>query len=107
MSNISRIIGRNIQELMYKQNMPIEVFSKVFDFDRRDSYRIIEGRCFLPPRELRRISDYFKVDMKYFLKEQEKYDIPNLQYVNNFNDKENLDIILDLIDDYIELLEAI
>ena len=107
MSNISRTIGRNIQELMYKKNMPIEVFSKVFDFDRRDSYRIIEGRCFLPPRELKRICDYFNVDMGCFLKEQENYNIPSLQYVNDFQDKENLDLILDLMDDYIELLEVI
>lgn len=107
MVSIARTIGRNIQVLMYNKNMSVKDFSKVFEFDMRDSYRIIDGICFLPPRELRKISNYFNVDMEYFLKEQENYDIPNLQYVNDFHDKEKLDIILDLIDDYIELLEAI
>lgn len=106
MSNIARTIGRNIQVLMYDKNMFAEDFAKVFEFDMRDTYRILEGRCFLPPCELRKISNFFKVDMGYFLNEQETYNIPTLLYVNEFQNKENLDIILDLFDDYVELLEA-
>lgn len=56
---------------------------------------------------MKQIAGFLHVEKKDLLKANDDYLIPQLQYMKEFKNKDNLDQILDLLDDYIELKESV
>lgn len=73
----------------------------------RDVNRLIDGRLLISPNGMKQIADFLHVKKKDLLKANDDYLIPQLQYMKEFKNKDNLDQILDLLDDYIELKESV
>lgn len=106
MANTGRKIGINIFSLMQNAGMSREELAEKMNYSYRDVCRILEGRLMLPPVELKKIAGLFqKTKHELIHYEADKF-VPELQYMKEFSDQKNLEQILDLLDSYVELKEA-
>ena len=106
MANIGRKLGVNIFTLMQNSGISREDLAKRLNYTYRDMCRILEGKLMLPPIEIGKIAEFFDKGKKELLVYEADKIVPELQYMKEFSNPDNLDRILDLLDDYVELKEA-
>lgn len=106
MAGIGRKIGANIFTLMQNSGISREELAEKLNYSYRDICRILEGKLMLPPTEVKRIAELFgKTKQELLHYEADKF-VPELQFMKEFSDTNNLDKILDLLDEYVDLQEA-
>ncbi len=106
MANAGRKLGVNIFTLMQNSGISREELAEKLNYSYRDMCRILEGKLMLPPVEVERLlSCSVKTKKELFSYEADRF-FPELQYMKEFSDTDNLDKILDLLDEYVELKEA-
>ena len=69
-------------------------------------WNVIEGKVIIPPVELERIARFLGTTKSELLNRESDSLIPDLQYMKEFSNPDNLDRILDLMDEYVELREV-
>lgn len=106
MANIGRKLGVNIFMLMQNSGISREELAEKLNYTYRDMCRILEGKLILPPVEIGKIAELFGKTRKELLSYETDRFIPELQYLKQFSNTDNLDKILDLFDDYVELKEV-
>lgn len=107
MANIGRKLSVNIFTLMQNSGISREDLAEKLNYTYRDMCRILEGKLMLSPVELGKIAELFGKTKKELLSYEADKLVPELQYMKEFSNTDNLDKILDLLDDYVELKEAI
>lgn len=107
MADVGRKIGVNIFTLMQNAGISREELAEKLDYSYRDMCRVLEGKLMLPPIEIKRIADLFGMTKKELINYEADKFVPELQYMKEFSDTNNLDKILDLLDEYVDLKEAI
>lgn len=107
MEKISRNIGMGLYSILKSKKISIEEAADILGYSVRDTLRIIEGKLFLSPNEIKKMADSFgkTPDFFIFFKPRSNSLLPELEYNKEFSSKENLYKIIDLLDDYIELKE--
>lgn len=106
MANRGRKLGINIFTLMQKSGISREEMTEKLNYSYRDMCRILEGKLMLSPVEVRKIAALFgKTKQELLHYEADKF-VSELQYMKGFSNTSNLDKILDLLDEYVELKEA-
>lgn len=107
MARTGRKLGANIATLMREAGISYEELATRLDFTLRDVSRLIEGRLLLPPKGLQKVAEVLgrtKEELMYY---ETKNVLPELQYMKEFENPDNLDRVLDLLDEYIELKESL
>lgn len=100
-----RRLGQNIEKASQTIYSNVEDFAKAVGLSITDLNKVFEGRLILPPLEFKRISQIINIPLNQLLNTTGDYTF--VECMGNFREKENEDKILDLIDDYIDLVEAI
>ena len=103
--NIMRKIGVNIFMLMQNAGLSIEDMTKKLGYSYMDMCRIIDGKAMLPPSELNKIANVFEKTVQELI-DYETEEYPFAIYKKCIN-QDTLNIILDLLDEYVELVEAV
>lgn len=106
MANIGRKLGVNIFSLMQISGISREDVAEKLNYTYRDMCRILEGKLMLSPVEIEKIAELFGKTKKELLSYEADKFVPELQYMKEFSNTDNLDKILDLLDDYVELKEV-
>lgn len=106
MANVGRKLGVNIFMLMQNSGISREELAEKLNYTYRNMCRILEGKLILPPVEIGKIAELFGKTKKELLSYETDRFIPELQYLKQFSNTDNLDKILDLFDDYVELKEV-
>lgn len=106
MANVGRKLGVNIHAFMLEANISLDSFARHLGYSIKDAWNIIEGKIIVPPIELERISNFLGTTKDNLLNNRTDSMVLDLQYMKEFSNQDNLDIILDLIDEYVELREA-
>ena len=107
MANLGRKLGVNIMTSMQTSKVDLDSFAEQLGYSVKDVWNIIEGKVVIPPSDLERIASLLGTTKKDLIDRESDSLIPDLQYMKEFSDPENLDKILDLMDEYVELREAI
>lgn len=107
MANICRKIGFNIDSFMKKAEISIESFAEHFGYTMKDVHNVVEGKVMLPPQELEQICSYLGITKENLIYAEADSLVPELQYMNEFSNPDNLDKILDLVDLYVEFKEVV
>ena len=107
MANFGRMLGVNISALMGEAGMKREELAKQLGYMYRDISRLLEGRLLLPPVELERVAAQLNTTKGNLIHGETVDFVPELQYLKEFDNPENLDKVLDLLDEYIELKESL
>ena len=106
MANVGRKLGVNIFTLMQNSGISREDLAEKLNYPYGDMCRILEGKLRLPPVEIGKIAELFGKTKKELLSYEADKFVPELQYMKEFSNTDNLDKILDLLDDYVELKEV-
>lgn len=106
MANVGRKLGVNIFTLMQNSGISREELAEKLNYTYRDMCRILEGKLMLLPVEIGKIAELFGKTKKELLSYEADKFVPELQYMKQFSNTDNLDKILDLLDDYVELKEV-
>lgn len=106
MTNVGRKLGVNIFTLMQNSGISREDLAGRIGYTYRDVCRILEGKLLLTPVEIEKVAEVFGKTKKELLDYQACKFVPELQYMKEFSDTDNLDKILDLLDEYVELKES-
>lgn len=107
MYSAGRMLDVNIFTLMQKAGISREKLAEQSGYTYRDICRLIEGRLLLPPAELAKIVEKLNTTKDILMYYESDGSAPELQYMKEFSDSDNLDKILDLLDEYVELRESI
>lgn len=106
MANVGRKLGVNIFSLMQISGISREDVAEKLNYTYRDMCRILEGKLMLSPVEIEKIAELFGKTKKELLSYEADKFVPELQYMKEFSNTDNLDKILDLLDDFVELKEV-
>ncbi len=82
----------------------IKKFSENTGYSLKDIGRIFDGRLMLSPSQLREISEAIGVSMDEMINHKHNM---NIELVGQFSNEHNKIMMLDYIDRYIDLIEAI
>lgn len=106
MSNL-RNIGYKIFLLSNKVENGKENLCKMLNFNDNDYTRLVTGRLSITPMQIKNIAEFFSVDPIEILnyKNNDAYS-KMVHCMSNFEKNENCDEILDIIDTYIDFVEA-
>ncbi|MBQ0065755.1 MAG: hypothetical protein KBT48_08305 [Firmicutes bacterium] len=107
MANVGRKLGVNISVFLQKANISPEIFASKLGYSVKDAWRIIEGKVIVPPIELDRITNILGTTKADLMTYEADYKVPELQYMKEFSNPDNLDKILDLMDEYVECRECV
>ena len=106
MANVGRKLGVNIRTCMQEANISLDSFAKHLGYSIKDVWNVIEGKVIIPPVELDKIAGLLKTTKNELINRKSDTLVPDLQYMKEFSNPDNLDKILNLMDEYVELREA-
>lgn len=106
--NILRTIGNNISLELRRNSFELEEFADGIGFSLTDIHKLIEGRLYVPPILLKEIAEKLGVTRERLVEYRgaEEYNTL-LHNFRDFKSEENKDLVLDLIDMYADLEEAL
>ena len=107
MANLCRKIGVNIYTFIHNAGTTPERLAKDLNYSLKDMWGVIEGKIMLPPVELERIAKALDTSKDELVRYDADRLAPNLAFMNEFSNPDHLDKILDLMDEYVEIKEAI
>lgn len=107
MANVGRKLGVNIRTCMLEANISLDSFAEHLGYSMKDVWNIIEGKIIIPPVELDKIASLLKTTKNELINRESDSLVPELQYMKEFSNLDNLNRILDLMDEYVELKEVI
>lgn len=73
----------------------------------KDVWNVIEGKVIIPPVELEKIAGLLETTKSELINCESDTLVPDLQYMKELSNPDNLDRILDLMDEYVELREVV
>ena len=106
MANLGRMLGDNINDLMQKAEIRPEVVAKQLNCNLNDVWNILEGKVVVIPDVLNKIAECLGVSEEDLVKTDIDGYLSRVECLENFSNPDNYDFILDLIDEYVELVEA-
>ena len=107
MANVYRKIGVNVYVYMEKAGLTPEAFAEKLSYSLKDVWNVIEGKVVLPPVEIKKISSVLGINKEKLIDRELECFVPNLEFMKEFSDLDNLDKVLDLMDEYVEIREAL
>ena len=107
MANVGRKLGVNIRTCMLEADISLDNFAKHLGYSIKDVWNIIEGKVVIPPVELEKIASFLGTTKSELINRESDSLVPDLQYMKEFGNPDNLDRILDLMDEYVELREMV
>lgn len=104
MAALGRRVGYNIKEaVMTAYNGDLEGFAKDIELSIDEVKRLFFGRLILSYDKMQRVSLLTVVSVKELLETNKKYSFVN----DDFSNENSQDIVLDIIDDYLDILETV
>lgn len=106
MANLYRKIGANVYTFMQKAKLTPEIVAEKMSYSSQDIWNVIEGKVRIPPVEIKRLASMLGVSGDDLIDNEPERLVPNLEFMK-FSNRESLDKVLDLMDEYVEIREAI
>ena len=107
MANLYRKIGVNVYMFMQKTKLTPEALAEKMSYSMKDIWNVIEGKVMIPPVEINKLASVLEVSGEDLVNKEPEQLVPNLEYMKEFSNPDSLDRVLDLIDEYVEIREAI
>ncbi len=107
MANLYRKIGVNVYNFMQKAKLTPEELAERMSYSLKDIWNVIEGKVMIPPVEIDKLASMLSVAKEDLVSNESERLVPNLEFMKEFSNPNSLDRVLDLMDEYVELREAI
>jgi hypothetical protein len=106
MASNLRVIGYNIKEIAEKNNINIKTIADSCGLSINDIQRVMDGRLVLTPQQFITIAKTIGCDSNVLFILPDGF-VAYGECVGNFRDHDNEEKILNIIDDYIDIVESI
>ena len=107
MANLYRKIGVNVYTFMQKADLTPEDLAEQMSYSMKDVWNVIEGKVMIPPVEIKKLASTLGVSGDDLINKVPERLAPNLEFMKEFSNPESLYKVLDLMDEYVEIREAI
>ena len=107
MANLYRKIGANVYDFMQKAKLTPDELAKQMSYSVKDIENVIEGKVMIPPVEIDRLASTLGVTKENLVMNESDRLVPYLEFMKEFSNPDSLDKVLDLMDEYVEIEEAI
>ncbi len=106
MASNLRLLGNNIKCMADEIKLDAKELASACGLSLSDIHRVFEGRLVLTPVQICAIADTLKCSVNQLLVKPEGF-ISYGECMGDFKNPENEDKILNIIDDYIDLMESV
>ena len=103
----SRIVGQNIQLVLQQKGIRLEELAQQLGYSLIDLHRIIEGVLLIDGNEIKEFANILKVELSELLDQRDETEYRGLLHcMGEYHDAKNKEKILDYMDMYIGIEEA-
>ena len=103
-----RVLGLTIQKLAAEHHVSVPELGALIRCDADQVKRLFKGRLFLAFDQLLALADRFQVSVDTLLDGDREYYNKNVVHcMGEFAEEQNREEILNMIDDYLDLLQAV
>lgn len=110
MNERSRVMGNNIQLLLFQKKYSVDAFAKYMGMNMSEVEKLFDARLLLSTDEKEKVCDFLGTDRDqlYYKHSNKEYaDAGCMEYRGEFSDDANKTRILDMFDYYCDLKEAL
>ena len=103
----SRIVGQNIQLVLQQKGVRLEQLAQQLGYSLIDLHRVLDGVLMIDGDEIREFANILKVELSELLDQRDETEYRGLLHcMGEYHDAKNKDKILDYMDMYIGIEEA-
>ncbi len=104
----ARMLGNYVHHLAISKGLSISDLSKILDCNEHQVWALIKGRAYASFPQIKKLSEALETTVENLLQgNQELYNSSVVHCMNDFQNEENRELILDLIDGYIDVVDAV
>ena len=104
--SLFRVIGNNIKSSLAEQNNEPQDMATALGISLGTAHKILDGRRLLNESELKKIADFVECNIEDLMTEKnDKSKVMGIQCMGEFENPNNLNKFLDLIDSYMDCKE--
>ena len=104
----ARMLGNYVEHLAAQKGLSISDLSKLLVCDERQVCSFLKGRAYASFEQLSTLAKALDTSVAVLLQGNEAtYSASVVHCMNDFDNPQNREEILDLIDDYVDILEAV
>ena len=104
----ARMLGSYVEELAKRNNVPLASLEEILNCDDHRLRRFFKGRTFASFPQLQALANLLNVSVSDLLDgDEESYKANVVNCSQEFDNDDNREMILDIIDDYMDLYEAV
>lgn len=104
----ARMLGNYVGHLANCRNMSLSDLGNILGCSEKDVYSFLKGRTYASFCQISALADSFGVTVEQLLSGDETfYNTDVVHCMNDFQDTSKRELILDLIDDYIDVVDAV
>lgn len=104
----ARMLGSYVEHLASCKNMSLSDLSSILGCNEAGVYAFMKGRAFASFPQIAALADRLGVTVEQLLSGDEtSYNANVVHCMNDFQDTSKRELILDLIDDYIDVVDAV
>lgn len=104
----ARMLGNYVEHLANRKGLSISDLSRILDCSENQAYSFVKGRAFASFSQLSTLAEEFGVTIDELLSgDEQTYNATVVHCMNDFQDASKREDILDLIDDYVDIVDAV
>ena len=104
----ARMLGSYVEELAKRNNVPLVKLEEILNCDDHVLRRFFKGRIFASLSQIQVLANLLNVSVLDLLEgDEESYRTNVVSCNHEFDNDDNREIILDIIDDYVDLYDAV
>lgn len=104
----ARMLGSYVEELAKRNSVPLANLEEILNCDNHKLRMFFKGRTFASFSQMQALANLLNVSVGDLLEgDEESYKANVIDCNQEFDNDDNKEMILDIIDDYIDLYEAV
>ena len=104
----ARKIGNYAEKRFHELGLSVDEINRALDFSDRETYAFFKGRLMLTIDQLSKLADKLGTTVQAMIDGDEKeYSASVVHCMNDFDNEDNREVILDIIDDYMDIRDSL
>ena len=104
----ARMLGNFVQQMAAEKSMTLTDLSALLHCDENKTLAFLKGRAYISFQQMSSLAHAFGVSVSTLLTgDANHYNNSVVHCMNNFQNEDNRELILDIIDDYMDVWDAV
>ncbi len=104
----ARMLGNYVEHIAKEKQLSVSEMSEILDCEERQVKSFYKGRTLLSFAQITNLAKRFSISVENLLAgNEELYNATVVHCMNDFSDSDNREMILDIIDNYVDIIDAV